>query len=149
MFVKTHFLHGARLLPDSHDAPDGDLQAADKSHTHPEAFAPRGVLIRTVSQGRSVHLDENVGQDKLHGVKMQNTDMQVINTMNRKAQRSNVTGRLNYLTQADVGLLKPCLFLLWVRRTEPLHACFGLIGLNYTFKIFLNVILNIFFFYFH
>lgn len=67
--MKTHFRHGARLLPDSHDSPDGDLQAAHDAHTYPQAFAPRGVLIRAVMQGRSVHLDEDVGQDELHEVK--------------------------------------------------------------------------------
>lgn len=67
--VNSHLLNGARLLPDSHEGPDGDLQAADEAHTYPQPFAPCGVLIRAVMQGRPVHLNEDVGQDELHGIK--------------------------------------------------------------------------------
>lgn len=66
--MKTHLHHGARLLPDCHDGPDRDLQTADKAHTHPQPFAPCRVLIRAIMQGRSVHLNEDVGQDELRGV---------------------------------------------------------------------------------
>lgn len=69
LHVKTHLLHGAGLLPDSHKGPDGDLQAADNAHAYPQPFSPRGVLIRAVMQGRPVHLNEDVSQDELHGVK--------------------------------------------------------------------------------
>lgn len=54
----------ARLFTDGHYGPDENLQTAEGTHTDAQRFAPGREHIGAVAQRRTVHLDEDVGQDE-------------------------------------------------------------------------------------
>lgn len=65
-FEGTYIFKSARLFTDGHYGPDENLQTAEGTHTYTQCFAPGREHIGAVVQGRTVHLDENVGQDELY-----------------------------------------------------------------------------------
>lgn len=65
-FGGTYIFKSARLFTDSHNCPDKNLQTAEGSHTHAQRFAPGRKHVWAIGQRRTVHLDEDVGQDELY-----------------------------------------------------------------------------------
>ncbi len=65
-FEGTYIFKSARLFTDGHYGPDENLQTAEGAHTYTQCFAPGREHIGAVAQGRTVHLDEDVGQDELY-----------------------------------------------------------------------------------
>lgn len=63
--LKTHILQCARLLTDSYNGPERNLQAAEGPHAHPQCLAPQWEHIWAVLEWGSIHLNEDVGQDEL------------------------------------------------------------------------------------
>lgn len=61
----TDFFQRSSFIADCHNGPDGDLQTAGRGHAHAQRFTPQWIHIGPVVERRSVHLNEDVGQDKL------------------------------------------------------------------------------------